>query len=235
MSWLESNNVQWIWSIFVEKITISYWSNSINTVIFEILWKCLSNHQYISDFPQNPHSVCSKSCGPGFRNSPQQGKAPCCFDCIPCSENEISNGTGKSVTYEETPTRPKEFPIFLEEGKALQVECIGKIFLHPLASEMTQRITLTFETAQPIYHDFHIWFIAISIVCITFSRKHLPPLLSMQFSSLSWNLGEILWKNTFLFVPHSEYMVLAHVYFLSACQNAWQRPSVQKIFVWFKG
>ncbi|XP_073933924.1 vomeronasal type-2 receptor 116-like [Castor canadensis] len=42
---------------------------------------------------ENPHSVCSESCGPGFRNSPQQGKSPCCFDCIPCPDNEISNGT----------------------------------------------------------------------------------------------------------------------------------------------
>ncbi|XP_069858173.1 vomeronasal type-2 receptor 116-like [Dipodomys merriami] len=40
-----------------------------------------------------PHSVCSESCGPGFRKSPQEGKAACCFDCIPCSENEIANGT----------------------------------------------------------------------------------------------------------------------------------------------
>uniref|UniRef100_A0A8C0WNW1 GPCR family 3 nine cysteines domain-containing protein n=1 Tax=Castor canadensis TaxID=51338 RepID=A0A8C0WNW1_CASCN len=54
----------------------------------------------------NPHSVCSESCGPGFRKSPQEGKAPCCFDCIPCLENEISNGTGKSVTYGETHTHP---------------------------------------------------------------------------------------------------------------------------------
>jgi hypothetical protein len=99
---------------------------------------------------------------------------------------------------------------------------------------MTQRITLTFKTTQPIYHYLHIWFTTILIVCITFSRKHLPPFLSIQFSFLSWNLGEILWKNTFLFLPHSEYMVLVHFYFLSGCQNAWQRPSVQKIFVWFK-
>ncbi|XP_012891441.1 PREDICTED: LOW QUALITY PROTEIN: vomeronasal type-2 receptor 116-like [Dipodomys ordii] len=40
-----------------------------------------------------PHSVCSESCGPGFRKSPQEGKAACCFDCLPCSENEIANGT----------------------------------------------------------------------------------------------------------------------------------------------
>ncbi|XP_069858199.1 vomeronasal type-2 receptor 116-like [Dipodomys merriami] len=42
---------------------------------------------------ETPHSVCSESCGPGFRKSPQEGKAACCFDCTPCPENEITNGT----------------------------------------------------------------------------------------------------------------------------------------------
>ncbi|XP_048191058.1 vomeronasal type-2 receptor 116-like [Perognathus longimembris pacificus] len=40
-----------------------------------------------------PHSVCSVSCGPGFRKVPQEGKAACCFDCTPCTENEMANGT----------------------------------------------------------------------------------------------------------------------------------------------
>ncbi|XP_069858197.1 vomeronasal type-2 receptor 116-like [Dipodomys merriami] len=40
-----------------------------------------------------PHSVCSEICDPGFRKSPQEGKAACCFDCTPCPENEIANGT----------------------------------------------------------------------------------------------------------------------------------------------
>ncbi|XP_069858192.1 vomeronasal type-2 receptor 116-like [Dipodomys merriami] len=44
---------------------------------------------------ETPHSVCSESCDPGFRKSPQEGKAACCFDCTPCPENEIANGTNK--------------------------------------------------------------------------------------------------------------------------------------------
>ncbi|XP_040594426.1 vomeronasal type-2 receptor 116-like [Mesocricetus auratus] len=46
---------------------------------------------------ETPISVCSESCGPGFRKSLQEGKAVCCFDCSLCPENEISNGTGKYV------------------------------------------------------------------------------------------------------------------------------------------
>ncbi|XP_069858216.1 vomeronasal type-2 receptor 116-like [Dipodomys merriami] len=42
---------------------------------------------------ETPHSVCSESCGPGFRKSPQEEKAACCFDCIPCLQDQISNGT----------------------------------------------------------------------------------------------------------------------------------------------
>ncbi|XP_042549897.1 vomeronasal type-2 receptor 116-like [Dipodomys spectabilis] len=42
---------------------------------------------------ETPHSVCSESCGSGFRKSSQEEKAACCFDCIPYPENEISNGT----------------------------------------------------------------------------------------------------------------------------------------------
>ncbi|XP_076420430.1 vomeronasal type-2 receptor 116-like isoform X3 [Peromyscus maniculatus bairdii] len=42
---------------------------------------------------QMPPSVCSADCGPGFRKFLQEGVAACCFDCIPCPENEVSNET----------------------------------------------------------------------------------------------------------------------------------------------
>ncbi|XP_056676187.1 vomeronasal 2 receptor 510 isoform X1 [Monodelphis domestica] len=38
-----------------------------------------------------PCGVCSDSCGPGFRKTPLEGKAACCFDCTPCPEQEISS------------------------------------------------------------------------------------------------------------------------------------------------
>ncbi|XP_043914021.1 extracellular calcium-sensing receptor-like [Protopterus annectens] len=43
---------------------------------------------------KTPVSVCSKRCTVGYRKATKQGQPACCFDCIPCSEGEVSNGTG---------------------------------------------------------------------------------------------------------------------------------------------
>ncbi|XP_029440279.1 vomeronasal type-2 receptor 26-like [Rhinatrema bivittatum] len=40
-----------------------------------------------------PVSVCSESCGPGFRKAILEGQPACCFDCVPCSKEEFSNQT----------------------------------------------------------------------------------------------------------------------------------------------
>ncbi|XP_063284198.1 extracellular calcium-sensing receptor-like [Pelobates fuscus] len=44
-------------------------------------------------YTQVPTSVCSDSCLPGFRKAPREGEPFCCYDCIPCSDGEISNQT----------------------------------------------------------------------------------------------------------------------------------------------
>ncbi|XP_043926795.1 extracellular calcium-sensing receptor-like [Protopterus annectens] len=38
-----------------------------------------------------PRSVCTDICPRGFRETPRLGQPICCFDCVPCSEGEISN------------------------------------------------------------------------------------------------------------------------------------------------
>lgn len=51
--------------------------------------------------PQVPTSTCSVKCTPGFRKFHQKETADCCFDCVWCPENEVSNETGMYLCAEE--------------------------------------------------------------------------------------------------------------------------------------
>ncbi|XP_041429882.1 vomeronasal type-2 receptor 26 [Xenopus laevis] len=42
-------------------------------------------------FHKTPTSLCTEMCLSGYRRARQNGRQPCCFDCVPCSEGEISN------------------------------------------------------------------------------------------------------------------------------------------------
>ncbi|XP_062035315.1 vomeronasal type-2 receptor 116-like [Lepus europaeus] len=44
-------------------------------------------------FKETPQSVCSQSCGPGFRKVPQEGRPVCCYTCTFCTDRDISNQT----------------------------------------------------------------------------------------------------------------------------------------------
>ncbi|XP_078515273.1 vomeronasal type-2 receptor 26-like [Lissotriton helveticus] len=56
----------------------------INTT--SILW---------ADHNQIPRSVCSEKCPPGYRRAPREGQPVCCFECIPCSQGEITSSTDR--------------------------------------------------------------------------------------------------------------------------------------------
>ncbi|XP_068125416.1 vomeronasal type-2 receptor 26-like [Hyperolius riggenbachi] len=66
-----------------------------------------------------PESRCNDRCPPGYRKAAKEGIHICCYDCIPCSEGEVSNVTDSEncLSCPET-----EWP---NEGK---VRCISKAY-----------------------------------------------------------------------------------------------------------
>ncbi|KAM6960552.1 extracellular calcium-sensing receptor-like [Aplochiton taeniatus] len=60
-----------------------------------------------------PSSVCSTPCPPGSWKAAQTGRPECCFDCVPCSEGEVSNQTG-SVGCIRCPERFWSNPTYTE-------------------------------------------------------------------------------------------------------------------------
>ncbi|KAM9330257.1 vomeronasal type-2 receptor 26-like [Gastrophryne carolinensis] len=66
-----------------------------------------------------PQSRCSSSCPPGYRKAPNNVIHACCYDCVQCSEGEVSNVTD-SENCQRCPN--EEWP---DEKK---VKCIPKTF-----------------------------------------------------------------------------------------------------------
>ncbi|XP_075117935.1 vomeronasal type-2 receptor 26-like [Leptodactylus fuscus] len=42
-----------------------------------------------------PQGRCNEPCSPGYRKAPNGGYHVCCYNCVPCSEGEVSNITDK--------------------------------------------------------------------------------------------------------------------------------------------
>ncbi|XP_075114909.1 vomeronasal type-2 receptor 26-like [Leptodactylus fuscus] len=55
----------------------------------EIIWKN----------GKEPKSRCNEPCSPGYRKAPNGGYHVCCYDCVPCSEAEISNITDSEICH----------------------------------------------------------------------------------------------------------------------------------------
>ncbi|XP_018095031.1 extracellular calcium-sensing receptor [Xenopus laevis] len=110
--------------------------------------------QWITGDTKVPLSVCSESCAPGYRKAAQKGQHICCFDCIRCSEGEISNQTDSSNCF---PCAAETWP---NEDRT---ECLPKVvdflsFVEPLG------ITITSTT---IFSSFT----TVTILCVFIRYK----------------------------------------------------------------
>ncbi|XP_069072137.1 extracellular calcium-sensing receptor-like [Pleurodeles waltl] len=104
-----------------------------------------------------PKSVCSESCTPGYWKAVKPDRPVCCFDCVPCSEGQISNETDsrtcEQCSSEEWPNRQRTacFPKtieFLSFQKPLGATLAG--------TAMTSSI------------------LTASVLCIFFKHRHTP-------------------------------------------------------------
>ncbi|ROL49047.1 Extracellular calcium-sensing receptor [Anabarilius grahami] len=80
-----------------------------------------------------PVSKCTSECPPGTRKAIKKGLPVCCFDCLPCTEGEISNSTGSIKCYR----CPQEF-----WSNSFRNECVPRE-MEFLSVRETMGITLT--------------------------------------------------------------------------------------------
>ncbi|XP_029435654.1 vomeronasal type-2 receptor 26-like [Rhinatrema bivittatum] len=90
-STFDLNNLRFSYSIYIAVYAVAYALHIVYSS--EIQQNGFVNK---SSLPQNslsrqtPNSVCTESCTPGYRKAPRKGQPVCCYDCVPCSEGEIT-------------------------------------------------------------------------------------------------------------------------------------------------
>uniref|UniRef100_A0A3Q3F455 Olfactory receptor C family, r1 n=1 Tax=Labrus bergylta TaxID=56723 RepID=A0A3Q3F455_9LABR len=117
-----------------------------------------------------PFSVCSESCPPGTRKANRKGEPLCCFDCIPCTEGEISNETG-SLNCQRCPS---EF-----WSNVMQTACVPRQ-LDFLSFNETLGITLTTVAASGV--------VVTTAVFVLFFCNRQTPMVRANNSELSFLL-----------------------------------------------
>ncbi|XP_066430812.1 vomeronasal type-2 receptor 26-like [Eleutherodactylus coqui] len=83
---------------------------------YSITWK---KGQFIFLLLKEPQSRCNDRCSPGYRKRPNGGYHVCCYDCVPCSEGEVSNITDIEICYK----CPEE-----EWHDEKKVKCVPKLY-----------------------------------------------------------------------------------------------------------
>ncbi|XP_075061879.1 extracellular calcium-sensing receptor-like [Mixophyes fleayi] len=74
-------------------IALSFDDNGDPPPVYDIVnWK-------LSPEGKVPISICNNNCSPGFRKAAKKGEPSCCYECVTCSQGEISNQTDSTECF----------------------------------------------------------------------------------------------------------------------------------------
>ncbi|KAM4652011.1 extracellular calcium-sensing receptor-like [Discoglossus pictus] len=141
------------------------------------------------EFKQMPHSVCSKSCQPGYRKVSISGQPVCCFQCVPCSNGEITNETDANLCLK---CPEDQWP------NQSQDNCLLKMFEF-LSYDETLGIALTVVS---------ITFSCITVTILYIFRKYAEtPVVKANNRNISYAILMALivcFLSSFLFIGHPQ-------------------------------
>eukprot|EP00079_Xenopus_tropicalis_P020538 XP_012811597.1 PREDICTED: vomeronasal type-2 receptor 26-like [Xenopus tropicalis] len=118
-----------------------------------------------------PRAQCSDNCLPGFRKAPRPRAQSCCYDCVPCSEGEISNITDS----ENCITCPD-----LEWPNKNRTICIVKT--EDCLSYTNDVISIIFSSISVLF------FLITLLILVVFISNHDTPIVRANNRSLSFLL-----------------------------------------------
>ncbi|XP_077323892.1 vomeronasal type-2 receptor 26-like [Lithobates pipiens] len=128
-----------------------------------------------------PRGRCSEECLPGFRKSIREGYHPCCYNCAPCSEGEISNHSDskncKKCPETEWPNKAKNMCIDKVNEYLSYEEDILVLFFSVTS--------VIFATTSLLILGLFVWFRSTPIVRANNRNLSFILLLSLILSFLS--------------------------------------------------
>uniref|UniRef100_A0A8C5PKL1 G-protein coupled receptors family 3 profile domain-containing protein n=1 Tax=Leptobrachium leishanense TaxID=445787 RepID=A0A8C5PKL1_9ANUR len=136
-----------------------------------IIWKYNST--------EVPHSRCSEDCPPGYRRVSQESIHTCCFDCVLCSEGEVTNPTETGSCQEcpgdkwpnmeknECIYKPIEYLSFQDDGIALALALVS-VLLSLIASIILCIFALFRDTPIVKANNQNLSFVLLVAIMLSF-------------------------------------------------------------------
>ncbi|KAM4048769.1 vomeronasal type-2 receptor 26-like [Anomaloglossus baeobatrachus] len=153
----------------------------VYTAVYVLAHAIHEMNMYMDRFPHGsrklnyrtkaPVSRCNEKCPPGSRKAPNGGIHSCCYDCVPCSEGEMSNVTDSEHCYK---CPDDEWP---DEKK---VRCIPK---------SVEFLSYTTDILTSVFSSISLFFSVITLIIIrTFISFWDTPLVKANNRIVSFTL-----------------------------------------------